>query len=99
MSAFAGIVTFERAPVDKEAEDRVHAAVTALGEGPVVARRSEGALFAQRVPAARNSAHGEPPVTGRDGRTLFAALARLDNRDELGAALEITSPELARTPD
>ena len=50
--------------------------------------------------AAASGGRGEPlPLAGGNGRTLFAALARLDNREELGAALNIAPAELARAGD
>ncbi|MEA2950807.1 MAG: hypothetical protein QOJ96_327 [Alphaproteobacteria bacterium] len=97
MSAFAGIAVFDGAPADRGAEERFFRAITPRG-GRAITHRIEGALFAQR--AAVTGEVGEPqPVTGRNGRTLFVALARLDNREELGAALGLTLQQLARTQD
>jgi asparagine synthase (glutamine-hydrolysing) len=100
MSVFAGIVTFDGTPGDNQTEDRIGRALTALRNGRVYSRRSDGALFVQRAAAAAGVGQGEQqPVTGRNDRTLSVAHARLDNRSELGAALGILLPELARTPD
>jgi asparagine synthase (glutamine-hydrolysing) len=99
MSAFAGMVTFDGAPVDKLTEDTASRAITRLQTGRAVTRRLDGALFAQRT-ASTAGDRGEPqPLTFREGRALFVALARLDNRDELGATLGLTPPELASTHD
>src|SRR5438874_3335150 len=100
MSAFAGIVAFDGAPIDGQTEESISRAITTLRRGHAVTNRFDGALFAHRTSSTTASGHGEPqPLTSRGGRLLFAALARLDNRDELSAALGLTSPELARTQD
>ncbi|HWD58310.1 MAG TPA: asparagine synthase-related protein [Stellaceae bacterium] len=61
-----------------------------------MSRRSPGALFVY-CPDAPGGHDPQPIAREREG--LFAALAHLDNRDELGAALQIPTPELARTSD
>jgi asparagine synthase (glutamine-hydrolysing) len=100
MSAFAGVVSFEGLLPDKNMEDVVSRALTARRQGPTVTRRLEGALFAQRISPNPADPLGEPPPwTFRGGRALFAAAARLDNRDELGAALGHSYTELAQTRD
>lgn len=100
MSAFAGIVTFDGAPGDKQTEDQIGRAIAAPRKGRLSARRLNGALFVQRTAAPASGGQSEPqPVTSNNGRTLFAAQARLDNREELRAALAISSAELARIPD
>src|SRR5438270_14073059 len=99
MSAFAGVVALDDVPLDKQTEDTVSRAITRLHTGRAVIRRAEGALFAQRIPSTAGG-HGEPqPLTMRAGRALFVALARLDNREELGTALGLTPAELVRTQD
>jgi asparagine synthase (glutamine-hydrolysing) len=101
VSAFAGIVAFDAAVPNKQTENTVCRAVTALRPGRVAARRLDGALFAQRASAGVGGGGDRIPTSlaSRDGRILFAASARLDNREELGAALGLTSPELARLAD
>jgi asparagine synthase (glutamine-hydrolysing) len=97
MSAFAGIVTFGGAPLDQAAEDAVCGAVTALRNGYAVVRRLEGALIAQR--SSSRPGLDAQPLIGCGRSTLFTALARLDNRNELGAALGVGPTELAQTTD
>ena len=100
MNEFAGLVTFDGSFPDSHTEDQLGRAITAQRRGRLSARRSGGALFVQRRGAvAAGSRHAEQPVSGSDGRDLFVALARLDNRGELGEALNIAPAELARTPD
>jgi asparagine synthase (glutamine-hydrolysing) len=100
MTAFAGIVTFDGAPSDKQTEERIGRAITAIGPGPVHARRTDGALFMQRAAAATPAGKAEPPsLTISNNRILYAAQARLDNRTELAAALAIAPPERAIIPD
>jgi asparagine synthase (glutamine-hydrolysing) len=100
MSALAGIVALDGAPIDSEAEASAARAVTAMYGGRAVTRRVAGAAFVQRVASADATLAGEThPLTGTDGRSLFAALARLDNREELAARLGLGGAELARTSD
>jgi asparagine synthase (glutamine-hydrolysing) len=100
VSAFAGVVTFDAAVPNKRNEDLVCRAITTLRQGRVAARHLEGALFAQKVSLGYSATYSDPPpLAGRDGRTLFAALARLDNREELGTALGLAPAELARLSD
>src|SRR6266853_270768 len=100
VSAFAGVTAFDGASIDRQTEDVISGAITALRKGRVVVRRLEGALFAQRTATTAGGEYGEPqPLTSRNGRVLFTALARLDNRAELGAALGLAPSELARTQD
>jgi asparagine synthase (glutamine-hydrolysing) len=100
MSAFAGFVAFDGAPIDHQKEDAVVRAISALQRGRAVTGRREGAVFAQRSSSTAAGGRNEPQSSaGGDGRTLFAAHARLDNREEVGAALGLTPLEIARTPD
>src|ERR1700678_4460692 len=102
MSAFAGIVTFDGVAIDRRGEDGAARAVTrsTLQKGRAALRRVDGALFAQRISPAQAGEFGQAqPLTGSNGRTLFVAQARLDNREELGSALGLTPAELARTSD
>ena len=96
MSAFAGIVAFNAAAPNKQTEDLVCRAITALRPGKTAARRLDGALFAQKISTGSISLQ---PSTGRSDRILFAALARLDNREELGAALGLAPTDVAHLTD
>jgi asparagine synthase (glutamine-hydrolysing) len=97
MSAFAGLVALDGRSLDRRAEAFAASAVTALRGGRTVTRRLDGALFVLRAPSASSGdAHAS---TGSDGRALFASLARLDNREELGSALGLAQAELAQVPD
>jgi asparagine synthase (glutamine-hydrolysing) len=89
MTAFAGIVRFDGSANDAYARDQITRSIS-IGRGERIwSHRSDSALFVSRAPQ---------PLIG-NGRGLFAALARLDNRDELGARLHIPPPELAGIPD
>src|SRR5437016_352074 len=100
MSAFAGIVAFDGAPIDHQKEGAVLRAISGPHGGRAAASRLEGAVFAQRSSSAGIGGRGEPQSSaGGDGRTLFAAHARLDNREELGAALGLTPSQIVRTQD
>jgi asparagine synthase (glutamine-hydrolysing) len=100
MSAFAGIVALDGNSVDSEAEASAARAITAVHGGRTVTRRVAGAALVQRVASAEAPLAGEThPLTGADGRSLFAALARLDNREELAVRLGLGGAELVRTSD
>lgn len=102
MSAFAGIVSFHAASADGQAADRLGRAITVLNKGRPKIQRLEGASFAYRPAIAAHGATAgddECPLASKNGRALFAAVARLDNRDELGAALAIAPAQLARISD
>jgi asparagine synthase (glutamine-hydrolysing) len=100
MSALVGIVALDSAPIDREMEAAASRAVTALHGGRAIVRRVAGAAFVQRDVAASAHLHGDAhPLTEAGGRVLFAALARLDNREELGGSLGLGGAELARTSD
>src|SRR5712691_2920030 len=96
MSAFAGIVNFGGAPVGRETEAQICRAVLAGQQARAAVERVDNALFVQ-LTASSSPVTGESlsrPACG--GRALFVAQARLDNRDELGAALGLAPAELAR---
>lgn len=97
MSAFAGIVTANGSPLDPSLRDRVAVALTALRKGRTIARCCANAVIVQRV-SPGDTPEGAQTFRGSD-RALFAALAYLDNREELGAALDLAGAELGQTSD
>jgi asparagine synthase (glutamine-hydrolysing) len=98
MSAFAGMVALNGSAIDQGAENRAASALTAWRKGRTVARRIESAIFVHR--ASPQGTNGEEqPLTSPNGHALFAADARLDNREELGHALGLTAIEIAHTSD
>lgn len=93
MTAFTGIVAFDGNLKAEYTDERIARPLAARSYGRVVTQRAQGALFAQRSnPAADRSAGGGDKI-------LFAADARLDNREELAAALAMSLPELATVSD
>jgi asparagine synthase (glutamine-hydrolysing) len=99
MTAFAGIVALDDAPIDRQAEDCASRAIGGPRLGRVVGRAAN-ALIVQRASSDPAGRHAATPLTADTaGRILFAAVARLDNREELGAALGLAPAELARTSD
>jgi asparagine synthase (glutamine-hydrolysing) len=100
MSAFAGLVALDGAAIDRGMEASASRALTALHAGRTITRRIAGAAIVQRNVSAVGSQYEDThPLAAGDGRSLFAAFARLDNREELGSALGLSSPELARASD
>jgi asparagine synthase (glutamine-hydrolysing) len=99
VSAFAGAVALGGNPLAPEIEDAVLRAVAGSRRERYIVRRTQQALFVQRTSSA-SAPHGTPQTGSIDGRAaLFAALARLDNRDELGAALGLMPAAIRATPD
>jgi asparagine synthase (glutamine-hydrolysing) len=100
MSAFAGIVALDGATIDREMEASASLAMSASHPGRTVLRRIAGAAFVQRDASGGAQLHGEThPLMVGDGPALFVALARLDNREEVGASLGLGGAELARRSD
>jgi asparagine synthase (glutamine-hydrolysing) len=100
MSAFVGVVALHGTILDRHIQDRATAAITALRSGRIAVRRVEGAMFVYRGATDRTDSHDEPqPLEDPNRPLLFAALARVDNRNELGGVLGLAGTELARTPD
>ncbi len=98
MSAFAGIVSLDGRPLERHAEDRVAVALTAMRPGRTSAWRSRGAIFVHKSSEANKYSEAGRPAF-RDSDALFTALARIDNREELGDALGLGPTELAQTSD
>jgi asparagine synthase (glutamine-hydrolysing) len=100
MTVLVGIVALDGATIDHETEGAASRAITALQAGRTVTRRVAGAAFVQRDLSANANLPGEShPLTIGDGNALFAAIARLDNREELGSRLGLGGAELTRTSD
>jgi asparagine synthase (glutamine-hydrolysing) len=100
VTAFAGIVAFD-GRIDDQTQDRLARALQAR-KGRVVIQRARGAVLAQRYSDSLRAAGAStvrPPDATFGSAALFAALARLDNREELADRLGLTGPELAGMPD
>lgn len=94
MSAFAGVASLSGSLIDPKLLDRASAALTSSRKGRTVAHSFNSAAFVERI------APGDPwQPASRNNRPPFAALARLDNREELAGALGLTVNELAQTSD
>jgi asparagine synthase (glutamine-hydrolysing) len=100
MSALVGIVALDGATIDREMEAAASRAITVSHPGRTIVRRVAGAAFVHRDFSAGAQLHGEThPLMVGDGPALFATIARLDNREELGASLGLGGAELARNSD
>ena len=85
MSAFAGVVFFDARPIDSRTHDRIAGAVPRRPGSTVRIQSDSHAVFAQRI-----LLHEAPPsglLPPRNGKGLFAASARIDNRSEVATAL------------
>jgi asparagine synthase (glutamine-hydrolysing) len=100
MSAFAGIVALDGATIDRDMEASASQAIAASHAGRTVTRRGAGAAFIQWDASGDAQLRGEThPLMVGDGPALFVALARLDNRQEVGASLGLGGAELVRRSD
>ena len=88
MSAFAGVVFFDAQPVDSRTQDKVANAVPGRQGSTIRVQCDSHAVFAQRIPLRAAQSPASLPSL-RFGKTLFAASARIDNRNEVAAALEL----------
>ena len=94
MDAFAGIVSSSGISLDPKLLDRAATALSISHKGRAVTRALENAVLVERV------SPGDPrQPTSQNSRSLFAALARLDNRGELAASVGLGGAELAQTSD
>ena len=93
----AGFVSFDGRPVGRDIENRIVQTISAHCGRRISLQRSQDALFVCAADVV-TSESPTPPATEHYG-TLFAALAHLDNRAELGALMAIQGPELAQTTD
>jgi asparagine synthase (glutamine-hydrolysing) len=94
MNAFAGIVSLSGSPVDANLLGRAAATLTSSRKGRTLTQTCKNAAFVERI-----SLGDARPSPYRSDRPPFAALARLDNRQELAEALGLSDPELAHTAD
>jgi len=90
MATFAGIVAFHGGSDDPQVDALLRAAIAPPHRDRAQLRRLGGAVFVQGFAAAPGAA----PSCDANGRQLFAASARLDNRAELQEALGI-APAMA----
>jgi asparagine synthase (glutamine-hydrolysing) len=94
MSAFAGIASLSGNPLDTKLLDRASAALAVSRKGHAAARSFRATVFVERI-----SPSDMQPPSRHDDLEPFAAVARLDNREELADALGLASYELAQTSD
>lgn len=100
MSGIVGLFYLNGRPVAREEIQSMTAAMAAWGpdgcaihcDGPV----GLGSLLLHTTPESR---HEKQPLSGADGRLSLVATARLDNREELCAALGVPPSERAQLPD
>lgn len=98
MSAFVGIVALSGRAIDREVEERAANALARLRDGRTRVVRGESGLFLERAGQGDKTAQTQRPLPC-SRPTLFAALARFDNREELGDLLGLTRWDLTQTSD
>lgn len=100
MTAFAGFAIFDGTAPSKRIEEQMVRAFASRRPGQIDVHRAKGALFVQRAEIPYGQKSGERGrAAGAADDILFAADARLDNRDELAEALAIPAPERGPIPD
>jgi len=100
MSGFGGIVRFDGGPVDPRAPER-------LGQGlrvpqnaaPTIWRGGPAALCHRAFAYTAEDRLGRQPMIAREGALAFVAAGRLDNREEVAAALGLAAADLAGLSD
>lgn len=99
MSAIFGLFHRHGAPVDAAHLERMSAALAAHGEGPGTLWRGGAAGLGHRLMRFTPQDDFErQPLASGDGRLVLVGDARVDNRDEIGAGLNL-GPRLGEMPD
>ncbi|HVZ52485.1 MAG TPA: asparagine synthase-related protein [Pseudolabrys sp.] len=88
---FIGVADLAGRTIDPRYEDQMRRSCAGAPPARNSSRRVAGALFAH--------GQGDAIFSTRDGRGLFVACARLDNRGEIAEALGLPGAELARFSD
>ena len=94
MSAFAGIVSLAGNPVDPNLLDRAAGVLTRASKARTITRSFRSAAIVELLSPAEARASGT-----QNHHAPFAAVVRLDNREELASALGLAGTELAQTSD
>jgi asparagine synthase (glutamine-hydrolysing) len=98
MTVFAGVVVFDGATASLHlTKEQVSRALGVRPEGQVQVRAADGGVVAQHVVSPPRNASGS--YRSADPDPIFIADARLDNRAELGRALDLAPADLARMSD
>ena len=99
MNAFVGLVRLDESQISGNIEDRIASGLVGRRTSAATISRSPHGLIAQET---RSKTYGgftfQPKPHGTE-RFLFAAAARLDNREELGTEFGIDRLELAQFSD
>ncbi|MDO7843145.1 asparagine synthase-related protein [Sphingomonas immobilis] len=100
MSAIFGIVRFDRGDADLRALDRMRQAMaTRLPDGSEHIADGPAALGRGLMRVTREDRFDQQPVFDRTAGRLLVADLRIDNREELAAALDIAEPALVEMAD
>jgi asparagine synthase (glutamine-hydrolysing) len=97
MDGFAGLVLLNTDQVSQEIEDRIVNTMFARRAAHVAISRSRRALFVQETQSRTTVRLGPSPID--NDHALYAASARLDNREELASAIGVERSTLAQMPD
>ncbi len=96
MTALAGLWS-RRGETTEGTVGRMLDAQASFGPEPAIRRTLDGATLGRRLyPLIPEDDFDRGPVSGGDGALLLAADARIDNRDELAAALNLSSADVSR---
>lgn len=100
LMGFAGVVRFDGTSVEAGVTERLSSALSARTNDKIVTTRFANAVFLQRRREAPFGSQLSREAAGRGGgKTFFIGSGRLDNREELAAALGLGTAERADTPE
>ena len=100
MTAIAGMINFNRQPIDPASFERVQNLLVPYGRDAQHLWHGNGAgLLRTLCRITPEDAFDRQPLKSRDGNFILVADGRIDNRDELADALDIPSRQAGLMPD
>ena len=97
---FAGIVRFDGGAITDEAQNLLSNAVAVRTGDKALVRRTDDSIFVKsQMDSSILGPDALAPIERTDRYSLFAASARLDNRDELASSLGIATADRAGVTD
>lgn len=100
MTAIAGIIRLDGAPIDNAEVERMRGLLTPYGrDAQDTWRRGSAALVRTLLRTTPEDSLDRQPLVAPAGDTVLLFDGRLDNRDELAHALGLSKPETARLAD
>lgn len=100
MTAIAGLISFNEAPIDRATIDRMTQLLTPYGRDAQHSRyESQAAFLRTLLRTTPEESLDQQPCHHAESKTVVLFDGRLDNRDELGKALELLPDALRQMAD